>query len=281
MGDFIAVGADDHGVEVPVVVDLMAEGAQGELAAAAQGVEDGAFGMDGVLGCGAVQGADCGVDGYVGGVLRTSYLQGEGSLAGGWGEFVDGEALVDRLGAAEAVQAGGGEDEGVGLAFGPLAEAGVDVAAHLDEADVGAESKDHGLAARRSGRDAGAGGEHVEAPVVFADEGVASVGAWGDGGEGEAGGDLRGQVFEGVDGEVDAVGEEGVFDLLDEDAGTVGGKAFGWSEVRVLHAVADGADDLDCDGVAEGAELRGDVVGLPERELGAARADADRVCHLC
>jgi hypothetical protein len=46
------------------------------------------------------------------------------------------------------------------------------------------------------------------------------------------------------------------------------------------HAVASGVDDLDLDGVACGAEGVGDVVGLPECELGAARTDADGVSHV-
>ena len=48
---------------------------------------------------------------------------------------------------------------------------------------------------------------------------------------------------------------------------------------RLLHAVAGRADDLDLDGVAGVAELRGDMVGLPEGELRASRADADRFGH--
>ena len=78
-----------------------------------------------------------------------------------------------------------------------------------------------------------------------------------------------------MDGEVDTAGGEGFFDLLDEDAGAVGRQTVGRDEGRVLHAVAGGADDFDGNGVAVLAELRGDVVGLPERELRAARADAD------
>ncbi len=119
----------------------------------------------------------------------------------------------------------------------------------------------------------------VERPPLLADEGVAGVGARGDGGEGEARIEGGGQVFEGVDGEIDAAGGEGVFDLLDEDAlgverGAVG-EGGGNDEGGVLHAVAGGADDVDGDGVAVGAEDVGDVVGLPERELGASGADAD------
>ena len=179
---------------------------------------------------------------------------------------------MDVLGEAEAVKAGGGEDQRVGCAFGPLAEAGVDVAAHLDEGEVGAQCEKHRLAARAGGGDARTGGQHVQPPGRFADEGVAGIGAWGDGGEREARVYIGREVFERVDGEVDAAGGECLFDLLDEDAGAVGGESI---ERSILQAIAGGADDFDLDGVAIGAKQRGDVVGLPEREIGAARANTD------
>jgi hypothetical protein len=93
---------------------------------------------------------------------------------------------VDVFGAAEAVEAGGGEDECVGLTFTPFAQAGVDVTAHLDELEIRAEGEQHGLAAGAGGGDGGAHGKHVQAPVVFADEGVACVGAWRNSGQREA-----------------------------------------------------------------------------------------------
>jgi hypothetical protein len=65
LSDLFAVGADDHRVQVPDVVDEVTVSAEGELAAAAEGVEDGALGLGGVLGGGAVEGADDGVDGGV------------------------------------------------------------------------------------------------------------------------------------------------------------------------------------------------------------------------
>jgi hypothetical protein len=137
-------------------------------------------------------------------VVWTADLQRERSLPWCWRHLVDGEALVDGFGAAEAVQARTGQDERVGLAFAPLAQAGVDVATHLDKAYVGAESEDHGLAAGAGRPDGRAGGQHVQAPVILADEGVAGVRAWRDGGQREARVDLRRQVFQGMDGEVDA-----------------------------------------------------------------------------
>ena len=145
-----------------------------------------------VFGVGIIESADGVVDegiarGIFGveGMLGAAGFEAESALAGRGSEFVYGEAVVDMLGVAEAVEAGAGEDEGVGLTFGPLAKAGVDVAAHLDEADVGTEGEDHGLAAWTGGGDGGAGGQHVETPEVFADEGVAGVGAGRNGGERE------------------------------------------------------------------------------------------------
>ena len=282
VGDLIAVRTDNHRVQVPVRVGGVAEGAEREVAAATEGVEERALGASGVGYIRAVEHSDGGVDG---GVLRgvwggvgASGFEGERTLAGGGTELVNGEALVDVRGAIEAVEACSREDEGVGLALLPFAEASVDVAAELDEAEVGTEGEEHGLAARRRRPDARAHGQHVEAPEAFADEGVAGVGARGDGGEGEALVERCGQIFERMHGDVDATGGEGVLDLFNEDALGVEWRAVIEArrrlEGRVLHAVAGGANDLDGDLVATSAELLGDVVGLPERELGTASADA-------
>ena len=118
----------------------------------------------------------------------------------------------------------------------------------------------------------------MEGPVLLADPDVAGVGAFGDGGEGELRGEFGREVFEGVDGEVDAAFFEGFFDFLDEDAFAV--EVWRRDEAGLLHAVAGGADDFEFDvvaGVAEGVE---DVVGLPEGELGASAADADGVAGI-
>ncbi len=103
-------------------------GAERELAAAAHGVEEGAFGVGGVAGGRVVQRGDDGMDERIAGsiagasvgvegVLGGAGFEGERALAGGGGELVDGKALVDGLGAVDAVEAGAGEDEGIGLAF--------------------------------------------------------------------------------------------------------------------------------------------------------------------
>ena len=273
----VAIGGEDLGVER---AGGGREGSKGELAGAAHGVQESSLGSGGAARFGAVEGCDGGVDfGVTAGVFGVERVVGaagferERALAGGGGELVDGEALVDGFGAADAVEAGAGEDEGGRLAFVELAQAGVDVSSELYKVQVGAEVEELGAAARRVGADGGVFGQSVERPEGLAYEGVAGVGAGGDGGEGEALIERGGEVFERVDGEVDAAGGERFFDLLDEGALAV--RARGDDEAGVLHAVASGADDFNFDGVARGAENGGDVVGLPERELRAPGADTD------
>ena len=132
---------------------------------------------------------------------------------------------MEPLGAAEAVEAGGGQHQRVALAFAQLAQAGVDVAAQLDEAEVGAQGEELGAAARAGGADEGAGGQGVQRLLARTDVGVAGVGARRDGGESEARIERGGQVLERVDGEVDAAFGERLFDLLDEDSLAIAGGA--------------------------------------------------------
>ena len=102
----------------------------------------------------------------------------------------------------------------------------------------------------------------------FADDGVAGILAFGEGGEDEAGGEIGRHILGGMDGEINGSGEEGFFDFLGEEA-------FGadFAEGDVSDFVAGGLDDFDAGGVACGLELGGDVVGLPEGEFRTAGAD--------
>jgi len=102
----------------------------------------------------------------------------------------------------------------------------------------------------------------MERPVVFADPYVSGIGAFRDGGKGELRSKFGGEIFEGVDGEVDATLFEGFLDFFNEDAFAV--EVGRRDETGLLHAVAGGSDDLEFDvvaGVAEGVE---DVISLPE-----------------
>ena len=180
---------------------------------------------------------------------------------------------MDGLGAVETIEAGGGENQGVAIALIEFAETGVDVAADFDEGDVGTKREDLSAAAGAGGADASSGGEGVKCPVGLADPDVAGVGAFGDGSEGELGGEFGGKVFKGVNGEVDSTFFEGFLDLLNEDAFAV--EVWRRNEAWLLHPVAGGADDLDLGGVAGFAQGIEDVIRLPEGELGTPAAYAD------
>ena len=252
-----------------------------QLAASAHGGEERTFGVSSLTRGRVVERADGSEDlGIAGGVVGIERVLGRAgferqrSLAGRGSELVNREALVDGLGSSDAVETGAGKDERIAFACFELAQAGVDVAAQLDEVEVGPQREDLGATARAVGADYGCDGQRMERPERLADEGVASVGAWRDRREGEARVELGGQIFQRMDREVDASRGEGFFYLLDEDTFAVdAGRRL---EAGILHAVAGGADDFDGDGVAMAAQEFGDVVGLPERELRAARADANR-----
>ena len=87
---------------------------------------------------------------------------------------VDGghEGGVEEVGALDA---GGGEDDGIILAFGEFAEAGVDVAADGEDLEVGAESEELGLAAEGAGADFGVFGEIEDVFGFVGSEEVAGV----------------------------------------------------------------------------------------------------------
>ena len=171
---------------------------------------------------------------------------------------------------AQALQSGRGEDDGVVFSLLEFAQAGVDVAAQRMNVEIGADGLELRLAAQAGGADARALGQFLKARIVARAEGVARVLPFGDGGDFESRGKFGGQVFQRMHGEIDASGGEGFFDFFGEHA-----LGADHGEGDVGDFVAGGVDDFDFDFVAAGAQERGDVVGLPEGELGAAGADAE------
>ena len=88
---------------------------------------------------------------------------------------------------------------------------------------------------------------------------------------------LGGQVLQAVDGQVHAPVQERLLDLLHEEA-----LAADLGQMRRGEPVARGADrhQLDVEARPRAPETRRDLLGLAERQLAAARADADTVGHL-
>ena len=127
------------------------------------------------------------------------------SLAGRGRELVDGEALMDGLGALEAVETGAGQDQGVALAFFELAQTRVDTLPRSStNCEIGPQREQLGAAARAGGADAAVLRQSVQRPKRLADEGVAGIGARRNSGEGEAGVKLGRQVLERMHREIDA-----------------------------------------------------------------------------
>ena len=105
------------GQDLLALPDGTAVGADGNLAAAAEGVKYGALSFDSEPGWSVLECRDGSANVVVvtrfgeRGVSGRTSLERERSLAGSRTELLDGEAVVDRLGAVEAIEPGGGEDE--------------------------------------------------------------------------------------------------------------------------------------------------------------------------
>ncbi len=184
------------------------------------------------------------------------------------------------FGTAEAIQAGTGEHQRVGLARCPLAQARIDIATHRYELQIGPKGKQHGLPPRAGRRHARAHGQHVQAPVAFTHKRIAGIGARRDRREREARIQRGGQILQRVHRYVDTSVQQSILDLLDEDALGVQRRAVVERRRRdeggILHAVARGANDLDGNGVAVPAKLLRYMVCLPQGQLGTAGTKAYR-----
>jgi hypothetical protein len=183
-------------------------------------------------------------------------------LPGRRGHRPQAEAEAGLAAAAEPFETGRGEDEPVDLAVVALAEPRVDVAAQLDDVEVGADREQLRAAADARGSDPrplGNLGDRLARP----DPDVGRVRTRRDAGEREAVGKLPRQVLGAVDGEIDVVFEKRPLDLADE-ARLVVVPRRGRSAL-----VAGGADDDELGAV----DSRGDRSRLRQRKGAPAGAD--------
>jgi hypothetical protein len=237
-------------------------GANRKVATAAEATEEGPLGLDGHPHERIVDGGE----GGGGRGVAVPALDGERTL----GHLREHDRRLEHLGGhpvqAEAVQGGGGHDESA--ADGDLAQAGGDVAADAREAQVGADRRELGPAADRTGGDGGTLGEHCEAD---ADQGVAGVAALGVGGDHQTGGRGRGKVLGRVHSQVRPAVEHRLLHLLDEHALTTE-----LPDGHVLVAVAGGLGDhqLDDEVGARRPQATGDGLGLPPCQCAPTGCDS-------
>ena len=119
---------------------------------------------------------------------------------------------------AEAVEAGAGQDDGVVLAFVELAQAGVDVAAQVENRKIGPHGGQLGFTPQARGADPGAVRQGGHTGAVVGEKGVPRGFPGRNDADEQPLGQFGGHVLHRVDGKVHFAGEQRVLDFLDEQS---------------------------------------------------------------
>src|ERR1700730_385590 len=176
------------------------------------------------------------------------------------------------MAAAEAIEAGFREHDRIVFAALDLAQAGVDIAAKIADVEIRADVPQLGLAAKTAGANPGTLPQVRKRGTVAGDKAVSHILTAADCGKREVGRHLRGNVLNAVDGDVDGLFEQRVFQFFDEDP-----LAADLRERRLLELVAGGFDDDDfAFDAGDLKDLLAYEFGLPFRQQAAARANAER-----
>src|ERR1700691_5666033 len=254
-----------------VVFANFSEGADGDLAASAQAVEQSTFAGGGGAGGSVVQKfqvvAGCG--------LAFADFDAQRSLPGGWAHGFGGDDLLNQFGPAQALQSRGGQDDGIVFTLFELAQARVDVAAQGMNVEIGADGLKLRPPAQTGRPHARAAGKVFDLRIESRAEGIARVLSFRDGSDFESWRNLSGQVFQRMHGEIDPAGGESFFDLFRENSFAQSALCANLAEGNVGDLVAGGVDDFNFYFMAARTKKRGDEVSLAEGKLGAAGADAE------
>ena len=167
-----------------------------------------------------VHGSSSGSEGFQPGAFFQS-LDGQRALADGGTHDVGAEDFADDVAPAESAQARGCQHNRVILSALDLGDAGIDVAANGLNIEIGPDAAELRYAPQRTGADLCA---EFDIAQFAADDGVARIGPLRKGGDGEAFGQLGGQIFQAVDGKIDAFVEQGFLDLAGEEAFAAGSR---------------------------------------------------------
>ena len=174
----------------------------------------------------------------------------------------------------EAVEAGGGEHDGVVVAFAKSVNAGGHIATQSLDLEVRPKQKELVPAADGGCADGGALSEGKPRPVLPRippdEQHVLCGGPNGHGGNGQAVGLSGLEVLVAVDGKVHGVVEQGLFDFLGEET-----LAFEFLERLDLFPVPLRGENLDVASAATGFDEVPDVAGLPPGEVTAACSDPE------
>lgn len=234
----------------------MGESADWGLTACAEPGQDGTFSADGLVGGGMVQDGQ----GLPGKGVGRAALDGKGALAGGGTHLFRLQPSCDDRLLAEALEAGPRQDQGVAVAFAPFAQARVHVATQRDDLQLRKAGQQLGAAAEAAGADSHGRGRGSQSQSGRGDPGVARVFPSRDSGKEERGGANGGNVFETVDSQVHFARGQGLVNFLGEQFLAANG-----GEGAIGETVTTSGEENDFGGKGAGAELRGNVLGLPTR----------------
>ena len=212
---------------------------------------------------------------------RSRISDGDDALAGGRDAVGRGQQRRYPRLEAEALQSRRGEHDRAEPLVVQLSQARVDVAAHGHEPGSRQEHRELGDAAdaaradrRRGAQRRNCGRRLRERRRARQHERVARIFARQHRRHPQARRKLRRHVLRRVDRQIDPLGQERLFDFLDEEplAARVG-------ERLVLDSIARRLDDDELGSAAPPFEQGRDGPRLPERQLAASRADAQRGRH--
>ncbi len=202
-------------------------------------------------------------------LVARAHLDGERALSRRGRPAVEVEQFRGRVQATDPLEAGGREDDRVERALRILVsdatEPGVDVAADVDEMQIGPAHRQLSATTRRSGAHRSAGWELLEGHAVTCAQRVAGIGARRDRGDHQSGFGSRRQILVGVDHRIHLAAPQRLAQSRGEDPGAAE-RCEGCGR-----GVALGDDRHQL-----GAEHVGDGARLGHGERTRPRADAQR-----
>src|SRR5580693_3219932 len=197
-------------------------------------------------------------------------LDSKRSLPGGRAHDFGRNNLSHKLRLAQPVQTCRRQNDRIVFTTFQLAQTSVHIPAQRVDVKIGPHSLQLRLAAQAAGTDTSCSRQIFNTRVFVRAKYVARILPGGHGRNLKTLGKLGGKVFQTMYCKVDASLGQGLFDLLGEHA--LGANL---GEGNIGDLVAGGLDDFQFDFVTPFAQQGADVMGLPECELGASRADAE------
>ncbi len=271
-----AVGARDQRAKPEAAVDDFGERGDRRAARSVETGEQRPLGGDAACARGVVDR----LQEAPGRVVRGAALDADGTLAGGRQHVLGRQDFRRRVGLAEALEAGHGEQRRIDLAIGELAHPGVDVAANRRDLEVGPPVEQDRLAPKRGGPDHRALRQRGQARRGGGQERIARILARQHARYVEPIGQTARNVLHGMHRDVDRSGQQGIFDFFGKQT-----LAAELAERPGQEPVARGLNDHDLDGVGRGKRVVGGgkpvarLVRLGECQGAASRADPQAGGH--